>query len=447
MSDAPGLSPAVQRLLDRGVVLPCPYSVEVNDSVDPERIAPGVIVHTGCTIGGEKTSIGPGSELGRESPAVIEDCQLGHKVDLKGGYFSGATFLDGAGMESSAHVRPGTLLEEETRGAHAVGFKMTIFLSYVTAGSLINFCDALMAGGTSRQNHSEIGSSYIHFNFTPHQDKATPSLIGDVARGVFLDQSPIFLGGQGGLVGPARIAYGTVIPAGIICRQDILEEGKLYEGPSLYAAHKAIETESHYAAPSHNETQSHYAASSHNETQSAAKEVRAFVPGIYRGINRIVKNNLIYIGNLWALKSWYQYVRIRTMSEDIYRKECHAGALTQIEVGLKERVRRLDELAEKMPHSLKHVRTRTGEDLPPRIYAQQRALIDKWPEIKERLQEGPPDAIGAIERDIFLKAWEQTDAASGHIDAVGALNPSARKAGISWLQSIVDSASALWTEI
>src|SRR5512136_1576334 len=281
MSDKSTISPAVQRLLDRGVVLPSPYSVEVDESVNPDRIAPGVIIHTGCRISGAKTSIGPGSELGGEAPVTIENCQLGQKVELKGGFISGATFLDGANMGSAAHVRPGTSMEEEAGGAHAVGFKQTIFLSFVTAGSLINFCDALMAGGTSRKNHSEIGSSYIHFNFTPHQDKATPSLIGDVPRGVFLDQPPIFLGGQGGLVGPARIAYGAVIPAGTICRQDILEERKLFAAPA------------------------------------AAKETRVFAVGIYRSINRIVANNLIFIGNLWALKAWYKYVRIHTMSSDI----------------------------------------------------------------------------------------------------------------------------------
>ena len=313
MSDAPRLSPLIQRLLDKGVRIPCPFSVEVDDSLNPEGIAPGIIIHTGCRISGANTSIGPGCKLGGEAPAVIENCQLGHDVELKGGYFSGATFLDGAGMGSASHVRPGTLLEEGARGAHAVGFKMTVFLSYATAGSLINFCDALMAGGTSKKNHSEIGSSYIHFNYTPHQDKATPSLIGDVPHGVFLDQSPVFLGGQGGLVGPARIAYGTVVPAGIICRQDILEEGTLYAAPQI-----------------------------------AGREKRVFASGIYSNINRIVKNNLIYIGNLWALKAWYQFVRIRAMSGDIYHKACHAGAITQIETGLKERVRRLSELAEKI---------------------------------------------------------------------------------------------------
>jgi hypothetical protein len=411
MSDASKLSPPVQSLLARGVILPCPFSIEVDESVNPERIAPGVIIHTGCRIIGAKTSIGPGSELGKEAPVVVEDCQLGHKVELKGGYFSGATFLDGANMGSAAHVRPATLLEEEAGGAHAVGFKQTIFLSFVTAGSLINFCDALMAGGTSRKNHSEIGSSYIHFNFTPHQDKATPSLIGDVPRGVFLDQPPIFLGGQGGLVGPARVAYGTVIPAGTICRQDILQERGLFAAPD------------------------------------AAKEKRVFAIGVYRGINRIVKNNLIYIGNLWALKAWYQNIRIRTMSVDVFKQACHAGALSQIEDGLKERVKRLKELAEKMPLSLKRARAETGEDLPTAIQAQQQALIDRWPEIESRLKSGPSATIGAVNRDILMKAWEQTDATSGHSKAVSTLSPQARAAGAAWLQEIVDSASALWTKI
>jgi len=408
MQGAPVIPMSVQRLLDRGVVIPSPFSVEVDESVDPDRIAAGVIVHTGCRIAGAETSIGPGSELGREAPAAVEDCQLGHKVELRGGFFSGATFLDGANMGSAAHVRQGTLLEEEAGGAHAIGLKQTIFLPFVTAGSLINFCDALMAGGTSRKNHSEIGSSYIHFNFTPHQDKATASLIGDVPRGVFLDQPPIFLGGQGGLVGPVRIAYGTIIPAGTICRQDILQERGLFAAPP------------------------------------PAKEARVFAIGVYRGINRIVKNNLAYIGNLWALRAWYQHVRVRTMSTDAFTRACHAGALSRIEDGLQERVKRLKELAGKMPLSLARARSETGEDLPPALQSQQQALADRWPEIEARLTAAPPAATGAAPRDAFMKEWEKSDAAAGHIRAVSALGPSARAAGAAWLQEIVDSASALW---
>ena len=67
------ISGTVQKLLDRGVILSSPLSVEVDPSVDPERIAPGVIVHAGCRISGAETSIGPGSELGREAPAAVTD--------------------------------------------------------------------------------------------------------------------------------------------------------------------------------------------------------------------------------------------------------------------------------------------------------------------------------------------------------------------------------------
>jgi UDP-N-acetylglucosamine/UDP-N-acetylgalactosamine diphosphorylase len=386
--------------------------VEVDASVNPESIAPGVVIHTGCRISGAKTSIGPGSAIGREGPVTIEDCQLGIKVILKGGFFSGATFLDGVNFGSSAHVRPGTLLEEEAGAAHAVGLKQTVFLPFVVAGSLINFCDALMAGGNSRKNHSEIGSSYIHFNFTPHQDKATPSLIGDVPRGVFLDQRPVFLGGQGGLIGPARIAYGTIIPAGIICRQDILEEGKLFTPPPA--------------------------------DSNAGK---GFAAGVYRSINRLVANNLIYIGNLWALHAWYRYVRIRTMSSNPFSRACHAGALEKIEVGLQERVKRLRELAEKMPLSIQRAKAETGADLPSGIQAQQRLLTDRWPVIEARLQEGALPGTGAADRDAFLKEWERADGASGHIQAIEGLGPSARRSGSAWLQEIVDSASALWTKL
>jgi hypothetical protein len=411
MSDVLKISPLVQSLLNKGVKIPCPFSVELGDDVDPERIAPGVIIHTGCRISGAKTSIGPATELGREGPAVIEDCQLGHRVELKGGYFSGSTFLDDVSIGSAAHVRPATLLEEEAGGAHAVGFKQTIFLSFVTAGSLINFCDALMAGGTSRKNHSEIGSSYIHFNFTPHQDKATASLIGDVPRGVFLDQPPIFLGGQGGLVGPVRIAYGTVIPAGTICRQDILAPQRLYAAPV------------------------------------ADKEVRTFASGIYRGINRLVQNNLIYIGNLLALKAWYQYARVRTMSSDDFRRACHAGALAQINKGLMERIKRLKEFAAKMPFSLSDARKLTGDDLPPKVQAQQQALVKLWPQMEEKLETGFSDTVGAANREVFLKEWEKVDATAGHEKAIRAVGAAARNAGTAWLQEIVDSASALWINI
>jgi bifunctional UDP-N-acetylglucosamine pyrophosphorylase/glucosamine-1-phosphate N-acetyltransferase len=402
----------IDRLLERGVVVPCPTSVEVDDAVVPERIAAGVVIHAGSRLFGERTSIGPGCEIGSEAPATVEDCQLGSRVQLKGGYFSGATFLDGAAMGSGAHIRPGTLMEEEASGAHAVAFKQTILLSYVTAGSLINFCDALMAGGTSRKNHSEIGSSYIHFNYTPHQDKATPSLLGDVPRGVMLNREPIFLGGQGALVGPVRIAFGTIVPAGTICRQDILEENLLFGAPS-----------------------------------SAPQTSRPFRAGAYRAVNRLVNNNLNYIGNLRALQAWYVHARRKLMCGDAFGTAVHAGALAQLDSVVDERIRRLKEFAERMPHSLEMARADRGLALPPALEAQQNALMERWPAMEATLREGRPPEREARAREAFLAVWEQIPSGTSHTEAVAQLSPEARMRGTTWLQSIVDSTVGLWTNV
>jgi UDP-N-acetylglucosamine/UDP-N-acetylgalactosamine diphosphorylase len=267
-----------------------------------------------------------------------------------------------------------------------------------------------MAGGTSRGDHSEIGSSYIHFNFTPRQDKATASLMGDVPRGVMLDQKPIFLGGQGGLVGPALIAYGTTIPAGMICRRDVLEEDRLFIPEPVVAA------------PS-----------------------RRIVPGLYRDINRILKNNLAYIGNLQALKSWYLHARKRLMSADPYARACWTGAISRLEEGVRERTSRLRQLSDKMLLSLEL--SKSESDYPNAFRKQQEALIKRWPLIEQQLLEGPGGAAGSADRDIFLSHWDRFSTGLSYLEAVTRLGAEARKAGTAWLQSIVDRTTALWQDI
>ena len=301
----------LQHLQSGGVTVLHPESTYVADDINPAQIAPGVTIHPGCRLSGPGLSIGPGSVIGAEAPATVSDCQIGANVHLAGGFFEKATFLDGFKAASGAHVRPGCLFEEESSIAHSVGVKQTVFLPWVTAGSLINFCDALMAGGISRKNHSEIGSSYIHFNFTPQHDKATASLIGDVPRGVMLNRDAIFLGGQGGIVGPCKIEYGTVIPAGQIWRGDVTEPNRLVAKTGF----------------------------KHNiDTPYDGRT--------YSNVLRVARNNLTYIGNILALDAWYRVIRAPFMSGDAFRRACHRGALQRIAEILKERVTRLNEFAQ-----------------------------------------------------------------------------------------------------
>ncbi len=151
-----------------------------------------------------------------------------------------------------------------------------------------------------------MGSSFIHFNYTPNQDKATPSLVGDVPKGVMLNQRPIFLGGQGGLVGSCRLTFGTITAAGTICRNDELREGRLiFEG-----------------------------GRSGNIPYS---------PGLIN-VKRIIVNNLIYIANLTALMQWYIHVRSEFLCDD-FPQALSDGLKETLNMAIDERIKRLKEFS------------------------------------------------------------------------------------------------------
>ena len=377
-------------LLKKGVSLTAPETVEFDQAFNPDRVlGKNVTIHAGCKLFGDKSLICQGAELGFESPVTIKDCYIGPNVKLQGGYFENAVFLEGAKAGSGSHIRTGTILEEQASIAHTVGLKQTVLFPFVTLGSLINFCDCLMAGGTDRKNHSEVGSAYIHFNFTPNQDKATPSLMGDVPRGVMLNQSPIFLGGQGGLVGPCRIAYGTVISAGSICRKDQLIENQLVIAGNPRGGRIPF--------------------------QSAA----------YRNVGRLIRNNFYYIANLFALRQWYHQVRSLFVGPQ-FPQPLYIGLTDILETGIRERLVQLSRLREKMQDS------KAGNEII-------KAFCVHWPEIESILQNtvtigGEPET-----KERFLQIIDQKvrNANTTYLAVIKSLDNSQAAVGTDWLGSIV----------
>lgn len=381
-----------------------PASTWFDESIDPSRFGEGTVIHPGCRFSGKTLSVGPGCILGEEGPLTLRDCQLGAKVRLRGGSFDHATLLDGVDGGVGAHVRPGTLLEEEVAFGHCVGLKQTLLLPFVTMGSLANFCDCLMAGGTSRKDHSEVGSSYIHFNFTPHGDKATPSLLGDVPRGVMLDRPPIFLGGQGGLVGPSRLEFGTVLPAGQICRQDVLE-------PDLMVVPRPV-----------------------------AECARPYDMRVYGKVDRLAANNFAYIGNLLALDAWYRLARAPRLRATPHGAACLEGALARLGECLEERARWIGRLREKVALSADVLATQApGSD----ALASQRNFLEEAPAFADRLAERLERRSEVAVSDAAAAALERLLAIEGtHVDAVRALSPADRETLATWLRAIVEIGSA-----
>ena len=398
----------IEKLLKKGVKIPNPQRIEIGSEVDTDRISgDGVVIHTGCKLYGSSTLILRGTTLGYEGPVTIENCQVGSQVELKAGFFRNAVFLNKSSMGSGSNVREGTILEEESSAAHTVGLKQTILFPFVTLGSLINFCDCLISGGTSRKNHSEVGSSYIHFNYTPNQDKATPSLIGDVPRGVMLNQRPIFLGGQGGLVGPCRLEFGTVTAAGSIVRKDELRPNRLLIGNMVKGG----------SVP--------------------------FTPGIYYNIKRITVNNIIYISNLIALDHWYTHVRSQFISDD-FPKPLFDGLKEKLDMAIGERVHRLKVLSQKMFDSEQAERSHTKENESPLVLKQKKELFNKWTEMEEyfKYQRYTEENKGL--RDVFLEKLDLGIKTSGkdYILVIKGLSVEDTKAGTDWLQGIVDHITA-----
>jgi len=394
----------IEKLIQKGVKIPNPHSVEVGPEVNIDKISgEDVVIYSGCKIYGSSILILKGTKLGYEGPVTIDNCQVGPQVELKSGFFRDAVFLKKVSLGSGANVREGTIMEEESRVAHSVGLKQTILFPFVTLGSLINFCDCLMSGGTSRKDHSEVGSSYIHFNYTPNQDKATPSLIGDVPRGVMLNQKPIFLGGQGGLVGPCRLEFGTVTAAGTICRKDQLQSGYLIF-----------------------------------EKKTKSDNI-PFTFGMYRSIKRIVFNNIVYIGNLMALEQWYNHVRSQFISNDF--PEPLLDALKEkLAMAVDERIGRLKTLSQKMPDSVKVYQKISKENASSRILQQKNEFYNKWTEIEDHFRSLTNIDVKENLRDVFLEKIRLGIINTGkdYISVISELKGEDKEHGTRWLQSIVD---------
>jgi bifunctional UDP-N-acetylglucosamine pyrophosphorylase/glucosamine-1-phosphate N-acetyltransferase len=403
-----------QQLIGKGVRIPNPEIITIGEEVPLDGIAgDGVVIHSGSKISGVTTVIAEGCEIGLEGPVTIENCQLGPKVKLRGGYFSGSTFLEGATMGSGAQIRSGCLLEEFCNGAHTVGLKQTILLPFVTLGSIINFCDCLMAGGTGRQDHSEVGSLYVHFNYTPDQDKATPSLIGDVPRGVMLNQSPIFLGGQGGLVGPVRMGFGTVIAAGTIYRKDFPNGNRLL-----------------FSRASIKKQQRHY-------------------PLLYPGIKRIINNNINYIANVIALKRWYLDVRSLFFGSTTLEMALYNGALEKLDMVISERIHRLGQVAEKMPQSIE-VYSMVMQEKASRTNLQlRREFFRQWPRVEGFLAECTHITGDQAKRDGFLGLIHESVRRRGkdYIGVIKDLSNEGATLGTEWLQGVVDEIKSQAAEI
>ena len=394
--DDAGNRERVARLIERDVDVWGPERVYVAADVPLENIEPGAVLRN-AALSGSQLRIGRGSRIGVSGHARVADCQIGRDVALGAGSYENATLLDGARVRGFAELREGTLLEEQTEAAHSVAFKNTILTATVVTGSLINYCDIFMSGGTSRDDHSEVGSGVIHFNFDPRGDKWS-TLIGDV-RGVLLRSAPVFVGGHCGLVGPLHVDFGAVVAAGSIVRRDV--------GPDC------VQFES-----------------------ADTRRTDGFDREIYTGLKRKFLATAKLVGNLHALDAWYEHVRM-PFAEDHHRA-LYGAAREQIRRHIAERAKQLDKIIGKLERSIEKSSAPGGEG-SARFHGEHRLLLKSREQIAD-IVASRPDVPPPPE--VFLQAYAQSRQAASHIEAIQQVSHEAASMAAGWLGELADMPTA-----
>jgi bifunctional UDP-N-acetylglucosamine pyrophosphorylase/glucosamine-1-phosphate N-acetyltransferase len=218
-----------------------------------------------------------------------------------------------------------------------------------------------------------------------------------VPRGVMLRERPIFLGGQGGMVGPLRLGYGNVIAAGAILRNDVTEENKLVVGKSYTGS------------------------------------VTPFSPNQYSGLSRLVSGNVLYLANLMALEEWYTQVRRNFFRKQELGEWIYQGALEKLAMAKAERLTRLKLMAAKMPESMTKDRPDSASA------ARKKEFHEKITALCEFFldQGASPKTIEL--KEAFLNRFQAyvRSADRGYIEAIKSLPDDTAKMGTDWLQQIL----------
>ncbi len=409
-------SQELEQLAQRGVRVLLPEQTAIRRDVDLQQLESGAVLHPGTRLQGQSTRVlagaeigpggyvvledsvvGPGAIVGAQGPVSLRQSWVGPQTILGMGVAEEAVFL---GREHSGappttgvgfRVRKGSLYEEGACSGQHTDTKMTLLMPWVTLGSNINFCDALLAGGTGDPpgQFSEVGSGTIHFNFTIRGDKATASLLGNVCEGVFLRSERLFIGGNCSLLGPLLAEFGTFSAAGARL------SGQLASGLNLGTAH----------------------LSGHKN----------YDPRCFPNLRWIVSTQLQFFGELVALFHWYDQVRVR-MAGDAFQESLYRQGQYIVQRNLEERLAQLQLLTELVAENQSH----SERVLPETKLKDQRAWLQNWTRKKEQLQSyasTPRLAPESLLRELM-------DTEGTYTRRIQQLSPVTAEAGQRWLEGI-----------
>jgi acetyltransferase-like isoleucine patch superfamily enzyme len=384
-------------LAEKGVKVWGPERVYVSSEVSLNQIAPGATLMN-AVVSGSTTSIGSGAQIGTSGMARIHEAKIGRSVVLGAGIYENCILLQGAKARGFAEFRQGTVLEEDAETGHNVALKNTFMTVGSVAGSSINFCDVLLSGGSSRKDHSEVGSGVVHFNFDPRGDKYG-SLLGD-ATGCLLRSRRVFVGGNSGIVAPVHLQFGVVLAAGSTLRHS-LPENTLSGGDAT-----VIE--------------------------------RGYDFDRYSDLTRKFIITAKLVGNLRALCAWYRQVRQLCADSDV--RVLYEAAEQEIDRHVKTRAKEVSQVISRLDTSLSKPRI-TEDDR--KFDAQHRKLIANRERINSLLMQEPDASAPSI----LLTEYARNRRDQEHAEAVRRLSPEASEEAGRWIREIAGRPVSYMTDV
>jgi UDP-N-acetylglucosamine/UDP-N-acetylgalactosamine diphosphorylase len=202
-----------------------------------------------------------------------------------------------------------------------------------------------------------------------------------------------------------QIDYGTVIPAGIICRHNFKTEGIIWSSPS------------------------------------SLEKKKEFVAGACVGdIIRKVKRNIEYIANLSALRQWYHYVRYEFFIRETYGDALYSGACNVLDEAIAERIKQLRLFAQNMETSMEVFTKKMKKIYPDSVSRTQKQFLQSWPKMEAYLSGNNEEKIGLKKRETFVKIMQRlSNKGNSYLEAIQLLTVAQTREGTDWLKDITDN--------
>ncbi len=196
------------RLMLSGVTLIDPAATYVEASV---TIGPDTILYPGTHIKG-KTTIGRECAIGPN--AIIEDSQIGNRVEIVASMIEGATIEDGVDIGPFSHLRKGAHLGQ---GVHI--------------GNFAEVKDSTLGPGTKQGHFSYLGNATIGANVNIGAGTITCNYDGQHKHPTTIGDNT-FIGSDTMLVAPVNVGHDAKTGAGSVVTHDVADNELVYGVPA-----------------------------------------------------------------------------------------------------------------------------------------------------------------------------------------------------------------------